>query len=76
MQVQFLDTDPHASASVPTILAVHGAPGNYADYAPVIHKLRQKGFRIIAPNFPGTSFTAVTAKIYYSFMKLMTNVNQ
>jgi pimeloyl-ACP methyl ester carboxylesterase len=55
MHVQYLDTDPHASASVPTIMAVHGAPGNFADYAPVIHKLRQKGFRIIAPNFPGMS---------------------
>src|SRR5437868_9958776 len=29
MDVQYLDTEPHASSSVPTVLAVHGAPGNY-----------------------------------------------
>ena len=54
MNVDFLDTDPRASASVPTVLTVHGAPGNYDDYAPAIAKLRARGFRVIAPNFPGT----------------------
>lgn len=53
MKVDFLDTDPHASSSVPTVLTVHGAPGNYTDYAATIAKLRTKGFRVIAPNFPG-----------------------
>lgn len=55
MEVEFLDTDPNASPSVPTVMTVHGAPGNYNDYASVIQKLRRKGFRIIAPNFPGMS---------------------
>jgi len=60
VDVQYLDTDPHASSSVPTVLAVHGAPGNYQDFQDIIVRLKGKGFRVVAPNFPDLAFTNKT----------------
>lgn len=54
IDVDYLDTNSSdVDQKRPTILAVHGAPGNYNDYAAVIERFKEKGFRVVAPNFPG-----------------------
>lgn len=54
IDVDYLDTNcSDVDQKRPTILAVHGAPGNYNDYSAVISRFKEKGFRVVAPNFPG-----------------------
>lgn len=55
VDVSYADTRP-ADKSVPTILAVHGAPGNYKDYSQLIEYFGRE-VRVIAPNFPNMAFT-------------------
>lgn len=57
IDVDYLDTNSgDVDQKRPTILAVHGAPGNYNDYSAVIERFKEKGFRVVAPNFPGNFF--------------------
>ena len=65
INVKYLDTNPSTS-NIPTILAVHGAPGNYSDFQDLIEKLHGKGYRVIAPNFPTMQLTDETRTFYHS----------
>jgi predicted alpha/beta-fold hydrolase len=51
--VHYVDSLPAAKVIAPTVLTVHGAPGSYNDFDPLLHQLADRGFRVIAPNFPG-----------------------
>lgn len=52
--VKYVDTG-HSGCeqSMPIVVSLHGSPGSYNDFAPVISHLHSQGVRVIAPNFPG-----------------------
>lgn len=65
VNLKYLDTNPSGS-NIPTILAVHGAPGNYNDFSDLIERLTSSGYRVIAPNFPNMTLTDETRTFYHS----------
>ncbi|XP_055947019.1 uncharacterized protein LOC129980663 [Argiope bruennichi] len=53
--VKYIDTGCSDKRSFkPTVVSLHGSPGNYKEFFPVISHLYKKGVRVIAPNFPGS----------------------
>ena len=53
IEVKYYDSNPTATPSTPVVGAFHGVPGSFQVFAGIIPDLRAKGFRVIAPNFPG-----------------------
>ncbi|CAL1277894.1 unnamed protein product [Larinioides sclopetarius] len=53
--VKYIDTGYNSKGSFkPTVVSLHGSPGNYKEFFPVISHLHKNGARVIAPNFPGS----------------------
>jgi hypothetical protein len=63
IDVTYYDSNPTASSSTPTIAAFHGVPGSFRVFGGIIPGLRSKGYRVIAPAFPGN----ITLKTYYFY---------
>ena len=62
MDVEDVDTHVDRNSKkedVPTILAVHGAPGTHRDFAQLIEHFAAKGVRVIAPTFPSKAFNCL-----------------
>lgn len=53
MTVKYVDSLPSASYNAPTVMAIHGTPGSYTDFSPLLQQLSNSGFRVISPNMPG-----------------------
>lgn len=54
--VSFIDTRPdfpNKYKENPTVLALHGSPGSWKDYTLLTSFLHERGYRVIAPSFPG-----------------------
>lgn len=54
--IRFIDTRPNTSyksKKIPTVLALHGAPGSWKDYTLLSSFLHDRGCRVIVPTFPG-----------------------
>lgn len=49
--VPYIDTQPNIS-TLPTVLALHGAPGSWRDFTFLSSYLHDSGYRFIAPTFP------------------------
>lgn len=56
-KVRYVDTHKNISlcqeSSVPTVVALHGAPGSCKDFSSLASFLQQNGARVVAPSFPG-----------------------
>lgn len=69
-EIDYIDTgsliqqNQQAGNRPPTVLALHGAPGSYHDYALLIHHLSQQNVRVIAPNFPEYVATVKTKVLF------------
>lgn len=60
IDVQYADTHAPANgtkSSLPTILALHGAPGSYSDFEAILKHFETRSVRVISPNFPDIAFT-------------------
>lgn len=54
IDVKYYDSHPKVSSSpLPVIAAFHGVPGSFRVFEGIIPGLRSKGYRVIAPSFPG-----------------------
>ncbi|PRD26156.1 UNVERIFIED_CONTAM: hypothetical protein NCL1_38895 [Trichonephila clavipes] len=54
-RVKYIDTGHQGEGAVkPTIISLHGSPGNYKEFNSITASLCKKGVRVIAPNFPGS----------------------
>lgn len=60
MTVTYVDSLPTAPYNAPTVMAVHGTPGCYDDFSPLLQNLSNKGFRVIAANMPGNTVFSIT----------------
>lgn len=66
VNMRYLDTDPDGKSKSPTVLAIHGSPGSYRDFADLIIRLQFKGYRVIVPNLPDMKLTDQTLTFYHS----------
>lgn len=66
VEVNFIDTleERRHDSKAPTVLALHGAPGSYRDFADIIEQLTSQGCRVIAPNLPDIKLTH-QSRVYY-----------
>ena len=52
VDIEYIDTNPNASSSIPVVLCLHGSPGSHQNFASLRQHLHQYSLRIICPNFP------------------------
>lgn len=64
--VAYVDTHPDAPPTKPTVVALHGCPGNHLDFKELTAFLDGKGVRVIAPNFPGYGWTPTDKYKYFT----------
>lgn len=66
--IDYLDTGACMSdlqrSEAPIVLALHGAPGSYRDFAQLIQHLNRQQVRVIAPNFPEYMATVETGILF------------
>jgi pimeloyl-ACP methyl ester carboxylesterase len=65
--VEYFDNQMFVGKNRPsTVLLLHGSPGSYNDFLPLITRLTQIGVRVIAPNFPDFNQTVKTKHYRHS----------
>lgn len=66
VELKYIDTHDETDKAKATVLALHGAPGSYEDFAGIINQLTTQGCRVIAPNLPDIKLTNQTGKYFHS----------
>jgi pimeloyl-ACP methyl ester carboxylesterase len=63
-------------ASGPVILLLHGFPSSSSQFRNIIPLLAAKGYRVVAPDFPGFGFTEIPESLNfeYTFANLATTI--
>ncbi|KAG8191695.1 hypothetical protein JTE90_016482 [Oedothorax gibbosus] len=77
--VKYSDTHKYEnvcqSSPVPTVVALHGAPGTCKDYFSLSSYLKQNGVRVVVPTFPGKHSAEEKAQFVRDFLNTL-SINQ
>ncbi|KAG1686199.1 hypothetical protein DVH05_007081 [Phytophthora capsici] len=75
-KIEYIDVKPEdLTATTPTLVLIHGAPGTYRDFRHLIPLLKDRGVRVVGVNLPGfAGSTVLDTSNYYEHISAYPSV--